>query len=33
VLLAGRHLLVIQVQFGTIAPSDLHDGFFPPKLF
>src|SRR5712692_992865 len=29
VLLAGRDLLVIQVQFGAIAPCDLHDGFSP----
>ncbi len=27
VLLAGRDLLVIQVQLGAIAPCDLHDGF------
>lgn len=33
VLLAGRNLLVIQVQFGAIAPCDLHDGFSSPKLF
>ncbi len=31
VLLAGRDLLVIQVQFGAIAPCDLHDGF-PPEV-
>jgi hypothetical protein len=32
VLLAGCDLLVIQVQFGAIAPCNVHDGY-SPKMF